>query len=389
MRKHLIIVGRGHAHMMILESLDQFVQRGWKVTVIAPSAHHYYSGMGPGMLGGSYAPEDIRFATQKVVLDHGGIFVKDRVVSVEPEKREVFTASGHGFKYDLVCFNAGSQVETTDILSGDPFYTVYPVKPIEKLMDARGKLETLLTRGGVCVNIVGGGPSAAEVAGNIWQLSRHVDCPSPPLIRILAGKRFMVRCPEAVRSRVRRILENRGIEIVEDAYVAQVGEKKIHLASGTDIPSDFTFLALGVTPSPIFEASGLPVGPDGGLLVNDFLQSVKYPEIFGGGDCIYFEPQPLDKVGVYAVRQNPVLLHNLLARMDDKPLRVFEPGGDYLLIFNLGGGKGVFKKKEWCFSGRLAFWIKNAIDTRFMNRFQSIEKNGKAFQSGGMIRTRK
>ena len=389
MRKHLILVGGGHAHMMVLENLDQFIERDWKVMVIAPSAFHYYSGMGPGMLGGSYTPEEIRFDTRGGVLANGGIFIKDRVVSVDPGKREVFTASGHSFHYDLISFNAGSRVETSDILSVDPFYTVYPVKPIERLMEAQGKLEPLLARGGARIHIVGGGPSAAEIAGNVWQLARRVNRTHPPLIRILAGKRFMIRFPETIRSRVRRILEKRGIEILENRYVAEVGERKIHLASGHTHASDFTFMALGVTPSSIFEASGLPVGPDGGLLVNTFLQSVKYPEIFGGGDCIHFEPQALDKVGVYAVRQNPVLLHNLLACMDDKPLLPFDPGGDYLLIFNLGGGKGVFKKRQYCFSGRLAFWIKHVIDTRFMKRFQSPEKRPRSFRSRGIVGTRK
>ena len=69
-----------------------------------------------------------------------------------------------------------------------------------------------------------------------------------------------------------------------------------------------------------------------------------HPEIFGGGDCIYFQDQPMDKVGVYAVRENPVLLHNLMASLDGDALEAFDPGRDYLLIFNLGDGTGIFRK---------------------------------------------
>lgn len=56
-----------------------------------------------------------------------------------------------------------------------------------------------------------------------------------------------------------------------------------------------------VTPSPIFRASDVPIGDDGGLLVNDALQCVAHPEIFGGGDCITLASCPLARVGVYAV----------------------------------------------------------------------------------------
>jgi len=130
---------------------------------------------------------------------------------------------------------------------------------------------------------------------------------------------------------------------------------------------------MGVRPNAIFERSGIPTGPDGGMLVNSHLQSTAYPEMFGGGDCIYFNDHPLDKVGVYAVRQNPVLYNNLMAALEGEPLQVFSPGGDYLLIFNMGGGKGVLRKKWLTFGGRPAFIIKDYIDRKFMKKFQAIE----------------
>ena len=50
MAKKLLLAGGGHAHMMTLANLHQFVEKGYEVTVVQPSPHHYYSGMGPGML---------------------------------------------------------------------------------------------------------------------------------------------------------------------------------------------------------------------------------------------------------------------------------------------------------------------------------------------------
>ncbi len=223
------------------------------------------------------------------------------------------------------------------------------------------------------VSIVGGGPSSAEIAGNVRQLAKKVNKHMPD-IRIFAGKKFMGRFPESVRSRVFSSLHNRGIQILEAGYVKEIKPDEVCLESGETFSTDFIFIAMGVIPSTIFEESGLPVGPDKGLLVNKYLQSVKYPEIFGGGDCIYFEDQPLDKVGVYAVRENPVLLHNLMATLKGDDLEVFDPGPEYLLIFNIGDGLGVFKKKWLVFGGKIAFMIKDYIDRRFMNKFQAIEK---------------
>jgi NADH dehydrogenase FAD-containing subunit len=114
----------------------------------------------------------------------------------------------------------------------------------------------------------------------------------------------------------------------------------------------------------------LPTGSDGGLLVNAYLQSVAHPEIFGGGDCISFEPQPLDKVGVYAVRQNPVLYANLLAALEDRTMQAFQPQDTYLLIYNLGNETGIFYRGKWVLKGRLIFWLKDTIDRKFTRKFQ-------------------
>jgi len=371
MKKHLVLIGGGHAHMMTLENIGEFVEKGFKVTVIGPSFYHYYSGMGPGMLGGTYSPDDIRFATRDVVEKQGGIFVKDKVEKINPDKKEIYTQTGQTFSYDVLSFNAGSYVPMQK--APEDSNNIYPVKPIEKLMEAADKLKVLFSQKKITVSIVGGGPSSAEVAGNVRQLAKKVNKHMPD-IRIFAGKKFMGSFPESVRSRVFSSLHNRGIQILETGYVKEIKPDKIRLESGETFSTDFIFIAMGVIPSTIFEESGLPVGPDKGLLVNKYLQSVKYPEIFGGGDCIYFEDQPLDKVGVYAVRENPVLLHNLMATLKGDDLEIFDPGPEYLLIFNIGDGLGVFKKKWLVFSGKIAFMIKDYIDRRFMTKFQAIEK---------------
>jgi NADH dehydrogenase FAD-containing subunit len=104
--------------------------------------------------------------------------------------------------------------------------------------------------------------------------------------------------------------------------------------------------------------------------LNRYLQSVAYPEIFGGGDCISFQDRPLDKVGVYAVRQNPILFHNLMAALEGGRFNDFEPDEVYLLIFNSGDGKAIFHRKNWVFDGRAAFLLKDYIDRRFIRKFQ-------------------
>ncbi|MEE4114462.1 MAG: FAD-dependent oxidoreductase [Desulfobacteraceae bacterium] len=370
MKKQLVLIGGGHAHMVTLANLSAITAKGHGVTVIGPSDFHYYSGMGPGMLSGTYRPEEIRFATRQVVEKQGGTFLNGKAATIDPEQQVVILENGRTVPYDVLSCNAGSHVPKPAI-DGE-ISDLYTVKPIERLMEAKDRLVDHFSRHSPDVVIVGGGPSSAEVAGNVWQLAT-ISGGHTPRITICAGSDFMSRFPASVGRKIRGTLTRRGITIREGAFVKSVSRDAVNLDNGERLPADFIFLALGVKPSAIFANSGIATGPDGGLRVNRFLQSTQHPCIFGGGDCIYFEDRPLDKVGVYAVRQNPVLLHNIVAQLNGGDLMPFDPGGDYLLILNLGGRVGVLKKRWLEFGGRPAFVIKDYIDRKFMQEFQAIE----------------
>ncbi len=370
MGKRLLLVGGGHAHMVTLANLHTFTEKGHEVAVIGPSPFHYYSGMGPGMLGKFYTPDDIRFATKHVVETQGGRFIQGKASSVDPAAKTVRLESGEAIPYDTVSFNAGSYVSPIPV-TGDAV-DIFPVKPIEELMKAQERLLALFSKKQINLGVVGGGPSSAEIAGNVWRLAKeHGE--HAPTIRIFSGENFMARFPEKIRARVMKSLTGRGIQILEGGRVKEIRSGRVITEAGEGHDHDFIFLAPGVKPSPIFRASGLPIGPDGGLLVNKYLQCTERPEMFGGGDCIHFKDQPLDKVGVYAVRENPVLYHNLMASLEGKDLMPFDPGGDYLLIFNMGDGTGVLRKRWLTLGGKLAFSIKDYIDQKFMKEFQAIE----------------
>ncbi len=364
MGRHLILVGGGHAHLTTLKDLQTFIADGHRVTVVSPSAYQYYSGMGPGMFGGTYRPQDIRFNIRKMVTDRGGAFVEDYVASIAAGERTLQLASGKQLHYDVASFNTGSGVPTDRIeISGGRVYTV---KPIINLLKARE--EIISGRGTLDVAVVGGGPAGVELAGNLLSLLGETGRPGK--VTLVAGQRLLRNFPERVRLLAWESLSRRGCTVLEGTHAKNVDSTGLLLSDNTTHKADLTFLAMGVSPGPLFRESGLPTGPDGGFLVNHYLQCTEHPELFGGGDCISLEGTPLAKVGVYAVRQNPVLFHNLRAMLNGNLLTRFEAGKRYLLIINLGGGLGILHKGPVTFNGKLAFIIKDYIDHRFMRTFQ-------------------
>ncbi len=366
MGKHLVIVGAGHAHLTVLKNLKEFKNCGHNVTVVSASPLHYYSGMGPGMLSGIYRPEEIRFNVKKMSEDREAAFVADKVVRVRPHEKKISLQSGNEIPYDVISLNTGSFVPVAESMLTNE--TIITVKPIENLLKANRKVIEILKARELKATVVGGGPTGVEVAGNLDRLVGNES--GRCRITLVAGTRLLPQFKGSVRQRALNSLRGRNVQVIEGVRFSAIRDGAVVLSDGAVLDSDIIFMAIGVKPSPLFEDSGLPTGPDGGMLVNQYLQSVSYPEIFGGGDCISFEPQPLAKVGVYAVRQNPILLHNLLSALNGHELRPFVPQKSILLALNLGDGTALVHWHAMVWDGKLGFALKDYIDRKFMRAFQ-------------------
>lgn len=367
METHLLLIGAGHAHLSILKDLPNLQMQGHSVTVISAGAYHYYSGMGPGLLAGTYRPEDARVHVQRMVEESGGIFLRDTVTRLNPAENYVETAAGQQVHYEVASCNVGSEIPTLpEMTPGD---AVFSVKPIEHLLKARAKILKLLEqRDHITLTVAGGGAAGVEIAANLRALV--AEAPGQAAIHLIAGERLLARFPKRVRQYALETLTGQQINVREGVRAERVSQGTIELSDGASFASDVCLLATGTRPPRLFVDSGLSTADDGGLPVNAYLQSPEFPNLFGGGDCISFQPQPLDRVGVYAVRQNPVLLHNTLAALNQERLEAFTPQKNYMLILNMGDGTAIVHRHPCILRGKPFFWLKNFIDTAFMRKFQ-------------------
>lgn len=363
--KRLVLAGGGHAHLETLLHLGAFVDAGAHVTVVSASDYQYYSGMGPGLLSGIYEPRQCRFDLRKMVEDRGGRFLCDPIVSLDGARRRLQLASGERLAYDLLSVNLGSRVRFETASK-----TAFAAKPIEELMRAEALARSCLAKSPQARFVVaGGGAAGVELAGALWRLGKQSGC--RPDILLVAGSEMLSRAPQKLKDLARKSLQARGIGILEGCRVSEALEDRVRLDSGREIPSELCLLATGVRPPELLAESGFPLGATGGLLVNSRLQVRDFPEVFGGGDCVDLEHAALPKVGVFAVRQNPVLRHNLMQSLKGEgKLKEFVPQAAYLLILNMGDGRGIFWKKDRVYEGRLAFRLKDYIDRRFVEKYQ-------------------
>jgi NADH dehydrogenase FAD-containing subunit len=366
MERHLVLVGGGHAHMETLLNLYEFTRRGHRVTLISPSPYLYYSGMGPGMLSGIYRPQEVRFNIRKMAEDHNAAFLEDAVESIDPDRHSLILKSGRKTPYDIASFDIGSEINTDPVSAsgGD----VFPVKPIGNLLRARKCILNRLPKNLQHILIAGGGPAGVEISANAWKIIHDHSINAE--ITLITSNRIMELFPLRVRRLCSESLRRKGIRIIEGNTVKAFENSTAVLSNGERLPFSVAFLSVGIRPAPVFRNSGLATVEDGSLLVNAQLQSISHPGVFGGGDCIHLDGNPLPKVGVHAVKEGRLLRNNLISALEGTQLASYKPQRHYMLIFNMGDGRGILWRNNLVLEGRFAFALKNYIDRRFMKKFQ-------------------
>ncbi len=369
--KDLVLVGGGHSHALVLRMLAMRPVTGLRITLVSPASHTPYSGMLPGLVAGHYTFEQTHIDLARLCQWGGVRFVTAEVTALDPVARRLVLAGRPDLEYDLVSVDIGSQPEL-DSVAGAREHAV-PVKPVaglwQRWQGLLQRLEAAPTAARRRIAVVGGGAGSVELAlAMAHRLAQHqVD------IELWCGAPTILQGYNAgARKAVLAALVREGVALALDARVERVEAGRLLLADGREGPFDELFWCTGAAAAPWVAASGLPVDDRGFLAVTDTLQSPAEPGVFGAGDIATQLNHPRPKAGVYAVRQAPVLAHNLRAAVLGKPLRAHRPQQRFLSLVSLGERLATADKGFFSVTGQWVWRWKDSIDRKFMNRFEQL-----------------
>lgn len=361
----ILLLGAGHAHLLLLRRAAEIRRRGHALAVVAPGPF-WYSGLATGVLNGERAPEEDQVDVAALAARAGAALHRGRVAGLDRAARLVRLEDGTLLHYDALSLALGS--ETAPLPGADALPSrVFPVKPIANLWALRQALEARLAGGPVEVVVAGGGITGVELAASVAGLAARRG--GTARVTVLAGGGRPLRgVPEAASGPLLRGLRARGVSVAA-GYATSVHADRLETSAGP-LPFDLLAVATGLRPPPLLASLGLPLAEDGGLAVDAHLRSPADGRVHGAGDCIALAGHPLPRAGVYAVRQAPALLHNLLAAVEGGAPRRFRPQARHLWIMNLGDGTGFASYGPFHGRGRLALHWKNWLDRRFLAGFQ-------------------
>ena len=267
--KH-VIIGGGAAALSAAATLRREDPTG-HVTVMFKEAVNPYPKMAlPYLLTGKIEEKDF-FLTPPTGVD---LLPGEEAVRIHAERRQVETARGQTYPYDLLLIASGASPEKPKIPGGDlPF--VFTVRDLPDIIGIRTHIKG---RTGRAV-IAGAGPVGMEIGDALCELGMSVT------FVVASNRVFSAMLDVPAAEWLAGKLRGQGIEILTGEEIVSIRKNgEVALRSGGTRTCDLVIFGKGVKPDiPFLTGSGIATLQ--GIIVNE-KQETNVPGIFGAGDAV-------------------------------------------------------------------------------------------------------
>ncbi len=367
--RDLVMIGGGHTHALVLRMWGMRPIPGVRLTLISPDPTAAYSGMLPGHVAGHYPREALQIDLVQLARHAGARLILGRADGIDRVARRIRVPGRPDVAYDIASIDIGI---TSDMPSLPGFAAnAVPAKPLDAFADAWEGFVALTARGRAAptVAVIGGGVAGVELA----LAARHRLGPGAEVTVIERGAALALIGGGARRALLGH-LDRARITLLEHAPATAVEVGAVRLADGRRVAAAFTLGAAATRPQGWLGETGLAL-TEGFVNVTQTLQTESDEAIFAAGDIVHMGFAPRPKAGVYAVRQAPVLLHNLGVALTGRGrMWRYRPQKDYLKLISTGGQGAVADKWSLPLDGAWLWRWKDSIDRKFMAQFQDLPK---------------
>ena len=366
--RDIVLIGGGHTHALVLRKWAMAPVAGARLTLINPSPTAPYSGMLPGHIAGHYTRSDLEIDLVKLARFANARLVLAPATAIDRVNQRIQVAGQAEISYDFASIDIGITTEIPTIkgfaahaLGAKPLPR-YTVAWQHFLRDVRaGKHAPEVV-------VIGGGVAGIELALAMMHRLKTEGAKPAKITVLEAQAAALGGIGKGAQTALWQHMQRLGVKLETGVSVVEIAAHAVRLADGRNIPSAFTVAAAAPQPHSWLAQTGL-ANAEGYIEVNPTLQSRVESNIYATGDCaaLIFAPRP--KAGVFAVRQAPILYHNLRADLLGHSKKPFRPQKSYLKLISTGGKGAIADKAGLKLNGPALWRWKDRIDRKFMQKF--------------------
>ncbi len=375
-KRDIVLLGIGHTNAHVLRMWKMHSIADARLTCISNYSVATYSGMLPGVLAGDYEQSQMEIDLVRLSASASARLVVGRVTKVDAEQRAIHFEDRPTIPFDVLSIGVGSVPTTAGVEAIDD--TALSIKPMQtflsRLDDRLLQFQNKASDDPLRVVIVGAGAGGIEIAFCLPNRIRKTLGDAALEVTIVNGRdEVAAGTVDQTTKKVKKALDASGVRLVLGRRVTRVTGGVVLLDNGESIDADIVLWATSATAPPLLEQIDLPKDDRGFLLTDSTLRSTSGHPVFAVGDTGTIDGASIPKAGVYAVRQGMVLWENLQRALTERPLETYQPQSDFLKLFNTGDGRAIGEYKGFSFHNRLAWKLKDGIDTKFMAKYQAYD----------------
>ncbi len=362
MKRTLLLIGGGQAHIEVLRQLALSPPAEADVALFNPSPSVLCARMLPGVIAGHYEPADAKVNLWALCQQARVRFFETSVLSLNANNLMLESGIGERHRFDYASLDVGGISQPVPM---SPGAYVVTVKPFDALLAAITEFESVRSTS-LMVRIVGNGAAALEVALALafrWRES------SNRRVAIVAATRLLVGYAPRVRSLALRACKKLGVAVLENKAVEYIEPTRLRLVGGERIDTQLTVLATAHAPVALLQKTDLTRTADGSIQVNTNFQSSNHPHIFASGDCASISGLAIPKSSVFSVRQGVPLAANLLATLTGAPLVPYRHPTSVLNLLTLGDKRAIATISGLSTTGKWAWQWKDSSDRKWIHRY--------------------
>ena len=366
----IVLAGGGHAHLGVLAHFISHGRPHADIVMVSKQRTTIYSGMLPSWMAGAISGADMLIDSAALAERAGVRFVCGTVTGLDAGNRRLTLASGDAVPFDFASLAIGGEIDATEFAPlGDRLLTI---RPMEQFM-ARwaGAMRAAVAKGSLRLIVIGGGAGGVELSLAAVAAARRAGI-AHDIALVTERGAFLSGHAERVRVRALSLLKQKGVAI---HFGRAVGEADgVRLSDGHNLPADWVIAATGSRAPIWLAASGLATNAAGFVSIGADLRSLSHPNIFAAGDIIQRADHPLPRSGVHAVKAGPVLAANIIAAVSGGELSRYNPPEKTLYLLASGDGRAIVSYGRWAGLGRVYWWLKRLIDTRFVQHYARLAR---------------
>src|SRR5512133_1674273 len=378
-----VVAGAGYSGLHVAMRLTARLRNNPSVELTLVDRHYYHQALTelPRVAAGTRAADAVRIPLQEVLAEQVR-FVKAEISGFDLSGRQLLTRAGPiGWRWLVLALRSrpndfaipGLAQRALSVYSASDAERVWAAVS-EALDEAAAATGPGRQRRLATVVVGGGGATGVELAGELAEMlpevaSGHGLAPERPAVLLVeAGPTILAGSSPQLIDNATRILSDLGVQVRTNAMVAAATEEGFRLKGGQLVEGGVFVWAGGVKAPELVVGSGLPIGHNGRVKVDQYLRVLDHPEVYVAGDLAsVVDPRTghvLPPLAQVALEEGETVARNLDAELEDRPLEAFT-FHDKGFVVSVGARRGVADIAGITSGGRLAHLLKDLIEWEY------------------------